>query len=142
MRPFSHTSIVVKYDMYMYINIDSSAGKTDPTAKKKKQYSIHYSSKIFIDARNRLDALYVHDEYCITQNLTWFHDYHGSVSGFDHFGIFLQHFSASAVDFLLYFCELAGDVCGVAVEHWLVAGVDLARVPQDDHLPPQTSVYI
>ena len=42
--------------------------------------------------------------------------------------------TVTAVDLLDELLELAGDVSGVAVENWLVTGVDLAWVVGDDHL--------
>lgn len=59
----------------------------------------------------------------------------GSISRLERFGIVLQLLAGAAVYLLLQLCELAGDVSGVAVQHRSVAGADLARVVEDDHLP-------
>lgn len=58
----------------------------------------------------------------------------GGISRLECFGIVLQLLAGAAVYLLLQLCELAGDVSGVAVQHGGVAGADLARVIEDDHL--------
>ena len=56
------------------------------------------------------------------------------VAGLDVRRVVLQLLSATTIDLFHEFAELARDVRSVAVQDWRVAGVDLARVIQYDHL--------
>lgn len=56
------------------------------------------------------------------------------VSRLDKLGAVLKLLAGTAVNLLLQFSELAGNVSGVAIQHRSVTGVDLAWVIQDDEL--------
>lgn len=58
----------------------------------------------------------------------------GGVTALYALWILLGGLAGTAVAFLLDFSKLAGNVSGVAVEHWRVAVADLSRVIQDDDL--------
>jgi len=66
--------------------------------------------------------------------LGWDQSDHGGISGLDHLGVLFQNLTRSTIDLLLHLGELAGNVSGVAIQHWLVSSVDLSRVVQDDDL--------
>ncbi len=55
-----------------------------------------------------------------------------------YLGVVLEFLSGASVALLLEFGELARDVRRVAVEHRRVAGHDLPRVVQNDHLRGET----
>ena len=59
---------------------------------------------------------------------------HGGVSGFDVLGLIFEGLSGSSVDLALDLVELAGNVGGVAIEHWAVSVGDLSWVVHDDDL--------
>jgi len=58
----------------------------------------------------------------------------GGISRLDGLGALLKGLSGTTVDLLDELGELAGDVCGVAIEDWGVTGGDLAGVVEDDDL--------
>ena len=66
--------------------------------------------------------------------LGWDQSDHGGISGLHHLGGLFQNLTRSTIDLLLQLGELAGNVSGVAIQHWLVSSVDLSRVVQDDDL--------
>lgn len=66
--------------------------------------------------------------------LLWEKFDNGGVARLDKFGCVLKLLAGTTVDLLDELAELAGDVSGVAIQHWGIAGVDLARVVQDDDL--------
>jgi len=56
------------------------------------------------------------------------------ITRLDELRVRLHHFTRSSVDLLDQLAELAGNVCGVAIKHWRVAGADLTRVIEHDDL--------
>eukprot|EP00160_Parvularia_atlantis_P018278 Unigene667_Nuclearia_a/m.2098 Unigene667_Nuclearia_a/g.2098 ORF Unigene667_Nuclearia_a/g.2098 Unigene667_Nuclearia_a/m.2098 type:complete len:492 (-) Unigene667_Nuclearia_a:91-1566(-) len=74
--------------------------------------------------RERLDAHGLHRDHLDD----------GGVARLDELGVLLKRLARAAVDLLLQLGELAGNVGRVAVEHWRVAGADLAGVVEDDDL--------
>jgi hypothetical protein len=58
----------------------------------------------------------------------------GGISRLDGLGVGLSGFAGTTVDLLDDLVELAGNVSGVAIEHWLVSVVDLTGVVQNDDL--------
>ena len=69
-----------------------------------------------------------------THGLAGHHFNDCSISTLDMLGVILELLATSSIDFLFEFGKLAGDVGSVAVEHRGIAGMDLARVIQDDNL--------
>ena len=69
-----------------------------------------------------------------THGLGWDHLDDGSVPGLDKLGGVFDRLSGATVDLLEDLGELAGNVGGVAVEDWSVAGTNLAGVVEDDDL--------
>jgi len=56
------------------------------------------------------------------------------ITRFDELGRRLHDLTRSTIDLLNELGELAGNVCGVAIEHWGVAGTNLTRVVEDNDL--------
>merc|ERR1712158_141249 len=57
-----------------------------------------------------------------------------AITGLDFLGEVLHLLTSTSVDLFFKFGELAGDVGGVAIQHWRVAVSDLTRVIHDDDL--------
>uniref|UniRef100_G1LAS7 Uncharacterized protein n=1 Tax=Ailuropoda melanoleuca TaxID=9646 RepID=G1LAS7_AILME len=62
------------------------------------------------------------------------HIHDGGVTRLQVLGVLFQFLARSSVDLFLQFCELAGNVGGVAIQHWRIPLADLARVVQDNDL--------
>lgn len=58
----------------------------------------------------------------------------GGVTGLDELGGVFDGFTGTTIDLLQKLRELAGNMGSVAVEHWCVAGTNLARVVEDNDL--------
>lgn len=56
------------------------------------------------------------------------------ITRLDELGRRLHNLTRSAIDLLDELGELAGNVRGVAIEHWCVAGTDLTGVVENDDL--------
>ena len=61
----------------------------------------------------------------------------GGISRLDKLGVVFQLLVGTTINLLLQFNELAGNMGGVAIQHWRISSLDLARVVQDDHLQQQ-----
>jgi len=66
--------------------------------------------------------------------LRWGHQNNGGITGLDFLGEVLHLLTRTSVDLFFKFGELAGDVGGVAIQHWRVAVSDLTRVIHDNDL--------
>lgn len=58
----------------------------------------------------------------------------GGITRLDEFGGIFDGFTGTTIDLLQELRELAGNVGGVAVEHWCVTGTNLARVVENNDL--------
>lgn len=58
----------------------------------------------------------------------------GGITRLDELGGVFDGFTGTTIDLLQKLSELAGNVGGVAVEHWCVTGTNLARVVQNNDL--------
>jgi hypothetical protein len=59
---------------------------------------------------------------------------HGGITTLDEFGFLLNDFASSSVVLGLDFGKFAGNVGGVAIQHWGVTVGDLSRVVDNDDL--------
>jgi hypothetical protein len=62
------------------------------------------------------------------------HGNHAGITVLDELGVGLQGLTGTAIHLLVDVLELGGNVGGVAIQHWGVAVLDLARVGHDDDL--------
>lgn len=97
-----------------------------------------HAASTFLHGRPRrsrsLTEGWVLGEALHTHRLARNHLHDGRIARFQGLGVVLQLLAGAPVDLLLQLGELAGDVCGVAVDDGRVAGADLPGVVQDDHL--------
>lgn len=69
-----------------------------------------------------------------THWLGWNHLDDGSITRLDELRRSFDGLASSSIDLLEKLRELAGNVGGVAIQHWSVSGTDLTRVVEDDDL--------
>lgn len=66
---------------------------------------------------------------------------HSGVTGLDELGLLFDGSSSSSVVLGHDFLELAGDVGGVAIQHWAVSVLDLSGVVDDDDLSVEAVAF-
>jgi len=66
--------------------------------------------------------------------LGWNHLHNSSITRLDELGRVFDRLSSTTINLLKELRELAGNVSGMAVKDWSIAGTDLARVVENDDL--------